>query len=609
MLKCIVKTVKLLAIIGLLILVAVMPAWAKPSATVTIDRNQITTGDTAQLVITLNDASLSQLELPEIKGLQLVPAGKSTQVQIINGRYSTTNAFTYLITPKKPGTYQLGPFSIRVGKQTITTNVINLSVTGPNQVGNNAGTTKNAVGDGDRIYLEVKLPRHRIYLGEKLPIKIRLLIREDLQVSDVTYPALNQPAVVLKQMEKPAQSKQIINGISYQVLDFTTEISGVKSGKIILGPFTVNCNILTKHSTGDSFFDDFFADYTKEPVQLNSNRIPLEILPLPTKGQPADFSGGIGNFQISASAGAQNVSQGDPISIKLTVTGEGNLENIAPPQLADSTGFKVYGAQRKHSDKQQTVFEQVLIPLDSKLHQVGPYTLTYFNTVTGSYQKIHTKPIPIKVAPNPNFKAGNPVRATLPAGGETLGKDLIFIKNTPGKLRLIAQPLQRQVWFWLLQLLPLAALTGTISYQRYLHSNAADTPKARALQARSQALQGLGKARKLLACRQAGEVIEQLHLTIRDYLGLKYNLSTAGMTGTVVEELTELPPELQQKIKNFFERYDFYRFTGAEISPADAEQLMDLAGEIIANDNAVTVINKQNTGSRQGEGSKLNERS
>jgi hypothetical protein len=605
-----IRIMNILAIAGWLMVVPATVTRAVPSITATIDSNRIAVGATAELTITVNDASHSRPEIPDIKGLRVENAGKSTQVRIVNGQFSSSNTYTYVITALSPGNYKLGPFSIRAGNKTITTNAITLTVDGSNAAGNNIPAATSSSKLGDRLFLEVDLPRRRIFLGEKIPINIRLYIRDDVQISDVTYPSLNQPMVSLEQMGKPAQSNRIVNGISYEVVDFATTLSGVKTGKVNLGPFTLNCNMLSRQRSGDSLIDEFFSDYEKEPVRLSSNQVALEILPLPLTGQPADFSGGIGHFKVNASGGPQDVSQGDPITVKLTVSGEGNLNNIAAPQLVNSSGFKVYDAQRKSSENGQTVFEQVLIPLETTVKQVGPYVLTYFDTAAGSYQKALTGAIPINVKPNPNFKSDDFVDATLPASGEQLGKDIVFIKPVPGRLQLIHHPLRRQVWFWLLQFVPLLGLAGAIVFRQYRRSLRADTPKARALRAYTQAFRGISKCRNLLAHSQAPEVLEQLHTTFRGYFGMKYNLSPAGMTGTVTEELAGLnrPGELLQQIRDFFDRYDFYRFTGAKLGQDDVARLIDLAEQIIRSDNAVPVFTDSKTVAVRPEGGDFSER-
>jgi hypothetical protein len=587
-----IKIINIAAIVVGLILVPVTAVRAEPAVTATIDSNRITVGDTVQLTVTVNGAvSHSGPELPEVKGLQMESAGKSTQVQVINGRFSSSTAYTYLITALNPGTYKLGPFAVRAGNKTVRTDVITLTVggsnSGSNSVANNTPPVRDSSKYGDRIYLEAGLPRRRIFLGEKIPVNIRLYIRDDIEISDVTYPSLDQPMVTLEQMGKPAQRNRIVNGISYKVVEFATTLSGVKTGKIALGPFVINCNILSRGGSGDSLLDQFFSDYVKEPLRLESNRVPLEIQALPLTGQPADFSGGVGRFKVSASGGPPDVNQGDPVTVKLTVTGEGNLQTIAAPHLVRASGFKVYPAQRKSSGDGQVVFEQVLIPLDPQVNQVGPYALTYFDTAAGSYQKTLTGTFPIKVKLNPHFKGDDLADAALPAGGEQLGKDIVFIKTLPGRWQLIDRPLSRQIWFWLVQCLPLLGLAGAAGVKKYRQSLRADTPKARALRAHHRALRGIAGCREMLARSRPAEVLEQLHATLRDYLGLKYNLNTAGMTGTVVEDLAGLnrPPELRQQIKDFFDRYDFYRFTGVGLRQDEAAQLIDLTEAIIKEDN------------------------
>ena len=306
----------------------------------------------------------------------------------------------------------------------------------------------------------------------------------------------------------------------------------------------------------NSLFDDFFDDYVKRMVQLNSkSTATLTILPLPDAGRPANFSGGIGHFQLNASAGPTDVSQGDPITIKMTVTGTGNLKSIAAPYLTNSNGFKVYDPQRKDTSVKNgepidhVAFEQVLIPLDPKVKQVGPIAFSYFDPDSGSYRQVTVAAIPVTVKPNPNFNATT-VIPNSNSGNEQLGQDLIFIKDNPGQLQLGGKPVYRELWFELLQLLPVLGLMAAFIYRKKQELLQADTPESRTLRANNKANRRLATAGALKASGKYEELLEELHLIIRQYLGEKFNLAAAGMTVKVTETLNAkgVPAEVTEDI-------------------------------------------------------------
>ncbi|HBF38944.1 MAG TPA: hypothetical protein DDW50_16700, partial [Firmicutes bacterium] len=367
---------------------------------------------------------------------------------------------------------------------------------------------------------------------------------------------------------------------------FHTTLTPVKTGLLSLGPVTLNCNIIVKSKDSDGFFDDFFPSYEKQSVQVKSKKISLNILPIPTANRPANFSGGIGQFQLKVSATPLTVNQGDPITVKMDLSGKGNLQAINAPILQNSSGLKVYDPQRKSSSVQNgdggdISFEQVLIPVDDKIKRIGPFVFSYFNPATGSYQQIAAPSIPVSVKTNPEFN-----ESSVGDNGnqnEHLGRDLVFIKDSPGQLRLTKNRLYDQPWFWILQLLPLLGLLAAFYYNRHQKMLQSNSPAARSIRAGRVAQKQLEKSNQALADGKLDELLDELHSIIRTYLAEKYNLTVAGMTGDVVDILREhgITEPTLEKIKAFFTKYDFYRFTGATMTKDAATALWNDVNWII----------------------------
>ena len=175
-------------------------------------------------------------------------------------------------------------------------------------------------------------------------------------------------------------------------------------------------------------------------MTLQSNTWELEVVPLPAAGQPADFSGGVGQFTLEATANPQEVEAGEPVTVTLTVKGTGNFATLSAPVLRNPDGFKIYDAQKKaagESGEEQVVFEQVLIPLSANVDRIGPYELSYFDPETGKYKTARSEVIPLTVTPG-SEPAGTAAFTRPGRGTPVYGRDLVFIKGTPGRLRLQA---------------------------------------------------------------------------------------------------------------------------------------------------------------------------
>jgi hypothetical protein len=569
------------------------PALAAASAVLSIESNQIATGDMVQFSITVTGSSSApQPEIRQIDGLDIKYLGPMSQFQFINGRTSSSIAHNYVLTALKSGNYTLGPFEIVDGQNKLTTNTVQLTVVkgtsgGRNSAGAGLNDSGNSGQTDSQLYFNFSLPKTRIYLGERIPVTFRLYVGDVRLGGSIESLALNQPEVALDQIKISGEQQQLVNGQVYRVVELTGILSPVKTGTFTLGPAKMVLPVMVRRR--QSPFDDFFDDYVKRTVQLDSkNKLTVTILPLPMAGRPANFSQGIGRFQISASANPTVVKQGDPVTVQMTVSGTGNLQSITAPTLANTKGFKVYDPQRKETPDQngapanQVTFEQVLIPLETSVRQIGPLVLSYFDPDSGSFRQASTAAIPITVKSNPNFNAAT-VLASIGTGNEELGQDLIYIKDNPGQLRSAGKPVYRELWFELLQLLPLLGLAGAYAYRKRQKMLLADTPESRALRANHQANRRLITAGALKTAAKYDELLEELHLTIRQYLGEKFNLPAAGMTVKVAEALDSkgIPAGVIQDIREFFERYDYHRFTGAHLSQNDAEEFWERAVRII----------------------------
>ena len=560
-------------------------------AEVQIQSDQINVGDRVQFAIAISGTtSAKQPEINQIDGLQIDYLGPSTSIQVVNGKMSSSITHNFILTAIKPGNYTLGPFQLFDGSTKIDTNAIKITVnrnTTPNKTPptGNTSNSDDSVQADSQLFFKFVVPKTKMYIGEQIPITFRLYVGDIRTGGSIDSIVFGQSQVLLEQLKKTDQQHQIIDGQPFDIVEISGILSPVKTGTFTLGPAKLSLPVMVKKR--GSMIDDFFDDgYIKRNVQLNSkNTMNVTILPLPA-GQPKGFSGGIGHFQMSTSAGTTEVLQGDPISVKITISSSNNLSTISPPYLSDAKGFKVYDAQRKASAKNSngTVgFEQVVIPLDPKVKQISPLVFSYFDPDSGTYREARTAPIPILVKANPNFNAATVISSSNNNSDEQLGQDLIYIKDNPGQLQFKVKPLYKRLWFLLLQLLPIIALIGSLIYRRKQTLLLADTPESRALRATNKAGKRLATSKELKVSEKFEELLDELHLTIRHYLGEKFNLAAASMTIKVVDilETKGLPPEILQEIRTFFERYDYYRFTGTKLNPTTAQELWDLVEKII----------------------------
>ena len=168
-----------------------------------------------------------------------------------------------------------------------------------------------------------------------------------------------------------------MGGLTYDVLEFRTNLYATRPGDYKVGPARIKCNIVVRkrmagggmpddmfgndQNLRDSFFDDFLARYEKEPVELKSDEVHLIVSPLPAEGMPKDFSGAVGDYQFIYEASPTKVKTGDPVTVHMTVNGTGNFNTVLSPKIESMEGFKAYEPEVKTQENSKE-FTQVLIP-------------------------------------------------------------------------------------------------------------------------------------------------------------------------------------------------------------------------------------------------------
>jgi hypothetical protein len=418
------------------------------------------------------------------------------------------------------------------------------------------------------LYLEYSLPKTRFYLGERVPITVTLYVG-NIVVNNVDPPVLGQPEFMLDSIGNPSQQKLRINGRSYQVIKFPCLLSPLQTGSFKLGPLSTTLYVPT--TTGK-----------KRTMDVTANPIQVRVLDVPIQGRPEHFSGGVGNFGLSVSANPHQVKLGEPVTIRMVLTGSGNLSVVSTPFLKEITGLRAYSALKKSdlSNANQVTFEQIAIPVDKRVKQIGPFSFAYFDPYAGKYKRLVAPALPISVKDNPGFK--NDLQD--PTSQVSIQSKMVTIKKELGTLYSAGWQLVKEPWFWFLQLLPLLLLIGAVVYRRHIEFMQSDSPQARAIRSSNFAKEQMAAVQALSDEGRYHQLPDQLHRILREFLAERFELAAAGMTGSVVQKLSGqgIQSDLLQDIQYFFEQYDSHRFSHMEFSQEETTLLFEKIKHIIA---------------------------
>lgn len=548
-----------------------------------VDRNQASIGDAVELSFNFSGVSrMPAPETPTIEGFQVRYLGPSTRLSMVNGQVEQSVTHRYLLVPLKEGVFRLGPFTITHKGTVYTSQEIKLTITQGSASQNLPSSSMQNTSEGlnDKIFLQLEAEKTKVYLNEAIPLTVTLYAR-GIAVRDIQYPEFSTPGFTVDVFDPPLQFRQTLNGKVYEAIQFKTKLFAARTGDFTLGPAHIKCNLLIRRANGgrsssfDSFFDqgflnNFFGAYENMPMDLKSSVVSLTVLPFPQENKPKDFNGAVGDFVFMATASPKEVNVGDPITIKMVVKGDGNFNAVSCPKLEETEGFKVYEPQMKQGEGER-VFEQIVLPRNETIYEIPVISFSFFNPRLNKYETLLKGPFPIKVNATGEEKKSvfvEPAQASLKQEEpeEVLGKDIVFIKTALGNLKRQNSYLYKSFSFWFvngMSLMVFLAIALWASRNEKLRTNIA---YARRLQAPRRAKKCLSEAQKFLKNGNIKDFYDAVFKLLREYLGDKFQLTCAAITGEVIQEKLKqnnVSSDILEKLNSLFNDCDMIRYAPA----------------------------------------------
>lgn len=417
---------RLLAITSIFLAAVFSSARAQISVRATVETESVYLGQSFVYQIAVDGSD--KASEPDISPLEQLfkveflggSSNNSQSITIINGRVDRQvkrgYIFQYRLTPRAKGDVTIPSLAVEVEGRTYRTNEIRLAVNQP--------------VESEDFKLRMSLSRSNVYVGEPIVLTVTWYIGRDVEDFRINMPVLENadfefydPEVKTdpnKQYYRiPVGNSQVIaekgtqtiDGRTFATITFRKALVPRRAGKISIPASTVECAAASGSFRGRDFFDDFFRDDffgmrrgTIKRYIVPSNELSLLVRDLPSEGRPANFAGLVGEYRISASAIPTDVSVGDPITLKIILSGPDYLGKVDLPSLQNQSElamfFKVPDEKADGRIVGKTkVFTQTIRAKTEKVKEIPPISLSYFDTKSGIYRTISTSPIPITVRP------------------------------------------------------------------------------------------------------------------------------------------------------------------------------------------------------------------
>ena len=550
-----------------------------------INRNKVALGASMQLTLTVTGTQdAGPIDLPSIDGMEVRYLGPSTRISFVNGVSSSSIAHIYTLIPLKIGKFHIPSISITISGKTYTTKPIDIKVVDQgNQMNAQPDQgTSSVLSLKDKVFLTIETSKETVYLNEKNFLIMKLHI-SNVSLRDIQLPELEFMGFTVDEFQEPKRYQEIIGGTQHQVIEFKTFIYPTRTGKLSVGPAKLKSNVLIRSTERrrrfgfgglDSFFDDdffggLFDRHQKHPITVESNNLTINVLPLPEQGKPKNFSGAVGRFDFEVSASPTEIKVGDPVTLRMKVQGDGSLKAVTMPSLEASDKFKIYDPQIKIEGGIKTL-EQVVIPKTDKVTQIHAIEFSYFDVEDKRYKTKTGGPFSLKIKAQDEkemFKVFEFDDEKKVAIKEKLGRDIIFIKDQPGRFSEKNNFLYRNNWFFLLVFTSIIVWLSVFIVYLRTHKLKTDVVYARRLRAPKQAKKGLSEARRFMEQEQQIEFYNAIFKTMQEYFGNKFHLPSGGVTvDTVKSELNthKVERNLLENIETVFAECDLIRYASVD---------------------------------------------
>ena len=525
--------------------------------TATLDRDTVTVGESAVLSLKFEGGRPNAMpSLPTIANLQIDDQGTSSQITIVNGQFSSTLTKNFVLTPKQPGDYTIPALQAEIGGEKLSSASLTLKAVKATPV------TPDKQGD-QLAFMKLVVPKKEAYVGEVLSVELQVYIREGVANGENILrdfdafggsPLKGEGFSTLKTAH--AQRRRARLGSSnFSVATLVTTLSPVKTGPLSLN--SIDANLVLQLPAGGQRrrdpYDPFgmFQQYEEKKVYMVAEIETVNALPLPKENVPAEFNGAVGNYSLAVTAGPTNVTMGDPVTVRIQISGRGGLDSLSLPEL-NWKDFKVYPPTAKiEADalgaQGTKTFEQIVVPQSDELKELPSIKFSFFDPDQKAYRTLMQPTIPLVVRPAGSTPAPSIVSSSRNAQDNPAAQEIVHIKARFGTMAQAGPPLLQQGWFLALQAVPVAGLISAIVWRRRT-DRLANNPR---LRRRRQVAEVIRKGRKeleqLASEKKSDEFFATLFRLIQEKLGERLDLPASSITEAVIEERLR-PAGASQKI-------------------------------------------------------------
>jgi BatD DUF11 like domain len=387
----------------------------------TVEPSRIKLGESA-IIRVISYGRIKDVTLPTIPGLIFEAMGRSEGFDFVNG--STLPATFYLIrvTPQFAGVFSipgLTPNARSIGLEVVKGDEPNPYTWRSQQPAPPPVVTASLpkgvqLQAGGAAFVHLAIPARPVYVGESVPVEIEVGLRAGIVTSVNGLPTLKGSDFTFNNLsKKPERREESIDGGSFILLTWHSAVAAVKPGEFALSaeaPLTAKVSTLSAADRAVAsrlaypLLQSMYSSVAPRDITVESSPLQLKVLPLPTEGQPQNFSGAVGDFHVSSEVSPAGVAAGEPLTLRLHISGAGNFDRVDSSMFDHLDHWKTYPAKSSFTpsdavgNEGEKVFEQPLIAAQPGEQSIPGLEFTYFNPNTRQYERAQTPAIKVTIA-------------------------------------------------------------------------------------------------------------------------------------------------------------------------------------------------------------------
>ena len=461
----------------------------------TVDANTVTMNETFTFKIEAVDTDkMPSVNIsPMLDNFTIVSGpAQQTNYSWVNGKSTSTKSFTWTMAPNRTGTLTIPELIVSIGRKKYKTASIRISV-------KKSGT----VASTGELFLLTEIDKSEAFVGEQVTVTYKLYTRLQLGLENIEYPkSVGFWQEDLSIPKPPRFNRTTIKGVEYQVATlYKVALFPTKTGNLEISPMSVTAQVRTKQKgKRKSIWDDpFFNSFNTRTVKklIRTDPVNIKVKPYP-EGQPADFTGAVGDFNLRSWADTSQVKVNEAITLNIELRGTGNINMFSLPEINFPGDMDVFPPTS--SFEQEKLWDQytgtirwqyILIPRSAGQYQLPRVQISYFNPKDKSWSNTGTKPIGLIIFPGETDFVGSTSGFTKEEIS-LLGSDIRYnITETP--VWILRDQSKIPIWVWTSYVLAALLFVAPIPISRFQGHRIENEPMRQSNKALKQALKALKK--------------------------------------------------------------------------------------------------------------------